>query len=54
MQDRLQLLAEHWISYKTWLIDTVGLTNDAKHVHGALLILCLSAVVVRRRLDSRW
>lgn len=54
MQDRLQLLAEHWISYKTWLIETVGLTNDAMHVHGALLILCLSALVLRRRLDSPW
>jgi len=54
MQDRLQLLAEHWVSYKIWLIDTVGLTNDAMHVHGALLILCVSAILLRRRPDSLW
>jgi hypothetical protein len=54
MQDRLQLLAEHWVSYKIWLIETVGLTNDAMHIHGSLLILCLSALVLRRRPDSPW
>lgn len=54
MQDRLQLLAEHWVSYKMWLIDTVGLTNDAMHVHGSLLILCVSAILLRRRPDSLW
>jgi len=54
MQDRLQLLVEHWVSYKIWLIDTVGLTNDAMHVHGALLILCASAILLRRRPDSLW
>ena len=54
MQDRLQLLAEHWVSYKIWLIETVGLTNDAMHVHGSLLILCVSALVLRRRPDSPW
>jgi hypothetical protein len=54
MQDRLQLLVEHWVSYKIWLIDTVGLTNDAMHVHGALLILCVSAILLRRRPDSLW
>jgi len=54
MQDRLHLLAEHWVSYKIWLIDTVGLTNDAMHVHGALLILCVSAILLRRRPDSLW
>jgi hypothetical protein len=54
MQDRLQILAEHWVSYKFWLIETVGLTNDAMHVHGSLLILCVSALVLRRRPDSPW
>jgi hypothetical protein len=54
MQDRVQLLAEHWVSYKIWLIETVGLTNDAMHVHGSLLILCVSALVLRRRPDSLW
>lgn len=54
MQDRLQILAEHWVSYKIWLIETGGLTNDAMHIHGSLLILCLSALVLRRRPDSPW
>ena len=54
MQDILLQLAERWIGYKTGLIAAVGLTNDAMHVHGALLILFLSAVVLRRRPDSVW
>lgn len=54
MQDRLQLLVEHWVNYKIWLIEAVGLTNDAMHVHGALLILCVSAILLRRRPDSLW
>ena len=54
MQDILLQLAERWIGYKTWLIAAVGLTNDAMRVHGSLLILFLSAVVLRRRPDSVW
>ncbi|MEY3635480.1 MAG: hypothetical protein RLZZ61_1890 [Pseudomonadota bacterium] len=54
MQDRLQLLAEYWVNCKIWLIETIGLTNDAMHVHGALVILCASALVLRRRPDSLW
>lgn len=54
MQDQLLYFAERWIGYKTWLIEAIGLSNDAMHVHGALLILCLSAVVLRRRPDSLW
>ena len=52
MQVNLQQLAEQWIGYKIWLIETVGLTNDAMHVHGSLLILCVSAILLRRRPDS--
>jgi hypothetical protein len=54
MQEKLQHLAELWIGYKTQLIGFVGLTNDAMHVHASLLILLLSAVVLRRRPDSIW
>lgn len=54
MQVNLQQLAEQWIDYKIWLIETVGLTNDAMHVHGSLLILCVSAILLRRRPDSPW
>jgi hypothetical protein len=54
MQERLQILAETWIGYKTRLVEFVGLTNDAMHVHGSILILFLSAIVLRRRPDSIW
>jgi hypothetical protein len=52
MQEKLQHLAELWIGYKIRLIEFVGLTNDAMHVHGSLLILLVSAIVLRRRPDS--
>jgi hypothetical protein len=54
MQEILQKLADHWIGYKIWLIDFVGLTNDAMHIHGSILILFVSAVLLRRRPDSLW
>ncbi len=54
MQEKLQQLAEIWISYKTALVAFVGLTNDAMHVHGSLLILFGSAIILRCRPDSIW
>jgi hypothetical protein len=54
MQERLQILAETWIGYKTRLVEFVGLTNDAMHVHGSILILFVSAIILRRRPDSIW
>ena len=54
MQEKILHLAEQWIGYKIWLIEKVGLTNDAMHVHGSLLILTVSAVLFRRRPDSIW
>lgn len=54
MQEKLQILAEQWIGYKTRLVDFVGLTNDAMHVHGSILILFVSAIILRRRPDSIW
>lgn len=54
MQEKLQNLAELWIGYKTRLVEYVGLTNDAMHVHGSLLILLVSAIMLRRRPDSIW
>jgi hypothetical protein len=54
MQEKLQQLAELWIGYKTRLVEFVGLTNDAMHVHGSILILFGSAIVLRRRPDSIW
>lgn len=54
MQEKLQQLAELWIGYKARLVDFVGLTNDAMHVHGSILILFLSAIILRRRPDSIW
>jgi hypothetical protein len=54
MQDYLEQLSEYWIGYKIRLIDAVGLTNDAMHIHASLLILFGSAIVLRRRPDSIW
>lgn len=54
MQERLQILAETWIGYKLRLVEFVGLTNDAMHVHGSILILFVSAIILRRRPDSIW
>lgn len=54
MQDYLQQLAEYWIGYKMRLVEAVGLTNDAMHIHGSLLILFCSAIILRRRPDSVW
>lgn len=54
MQEILQQLAERWIAYKIRLIDYVGLTNDAMHIHMSLLLLFVSAIVLRRRPDSLW
>ena len=54
MQEKLQQMAELWIGYKVRLVEFVGLTNDAMHVHGSILILFLSAIILRRRPDSIW
>lgn len=54
MQDYVQQLAEYWIGYKIRVIDAVGLTNDAMHIHASLLILFGSAMILRRRPDSVW
>ena len=52
MNEKLQALAEVWIGYKVRLIEFVGLTNDAMHIHGSILILFVSAIILRRRPDS--
>lgn len=54
MQDYLQQLAEYWIGYKMRLVEAVGLTNDAMHIHGSLIILLGSAIILHRRPDSFW
>jgi hypothetical protein len=54
MQEILQHLAERWIAYKIRLIEYVGLTNDAMHIHMSLLLLFVSAILFRRRPDSLW
>ncbi len=52
MNEKLQALAEVWIGYKVRLIEFVGLTNDAMHIHGSILILFVSAIILRQRPDS--
>ena len=54
MNEKLQSLAELWIGYKTRLAEFVGLTADAMHVHSSILILFVSAIILRRRPDSIW
>jgi hypothetical protein len=54
MQDYLEQLVDYWIGYKIRVIDAVGLTNDAMHIHGSLFILFGSAIILRRRPDSVW
>lgn len=54
MDASLQSMAEYWIGQKLRLIEAVGLTNDAMHIHGSLLILFGSALLLRRRADSIW
>jgi hypothetical protein len=52
MYEYLVETAQRWIAYKTWLVDHVGVTNDALHVHGGLLILFVTALILRKRPDS--
>lgn len=54
MSDYLIKIANKWISYKIWLVDNVGVSNDAMHVHFALMMMIVAAVVLRRRPDSIW
>jgi len=54
MDASLQNMVEYWIGYKIRLVEAVGLTNDAMHIHGSLLILFVAALVLRRRPDSIW
>lgn len=54
MQEKLVELADLWIGYKMWLVENVGLTNDAMHVHAAFLLMLVSAIILRRRPDSIW
>lgn len=54
MQENIQQMAVQWIGYKARLIDYFGLTNDAMHIHGSLIILFAAAIILRRRPDSLW
>ena len=52
MESYLAEAVSRWIGWKTWLVDHVGLTNDAMHIHIALLIMMTTAVILRKRPDS--
>nr|WP_315458351.1 hypothetical protein [uncultured Sphingorhabdus sp.] len=54
MNASLQNMVEYWVDHKMRLVEAVGLTNDAMHIHGSLLILFVAALVLRRRPDSIW
>jgi hypothetical protein len=51
MLPTLTEISQKWIDQKIWLVNNIGLNNDALHVHGGLLILCITAVLIRRRPD---
>jgi hypothetical protein len=54
MNASLQNMVEYWVDHKMRLVEAVGLTNDAMHIHVSLLILFVAALVLRRRPDSVW
>ncbi len=52
MRAFLEYLALHWLQWKMWIVENTGLTRDALHVHGSVLLLFLVALLLRRRPDS--
>jgi hypothetical protein len=47
-------IAGYWLVKKQWLVASIGLTNDALHIHGSLLLLFGSALLLRKRPDNIW
>jgi hypothetical protein len=50
----LNELAGYWLVKKQWIVSSVNVTDDALHIHGSLLLLFGSAVLLRRRPDNIW
>ena len=47
-------LAAYWLVQKQRIVEMVGVSNDALHIHGSLLLLFVSALMLRRRPDNIW
>jgi hypothetical protein len=45
-------VAVHWIGYKEAIVHYFDLSDDSLHVHGALILLFASAILIRRRPDN--
>ena len=54
MLQHINDLAAYWLEWKQWIVGVVGVTNDALHIHGSLLLLFISALMLRRRPDNIW
>ena len=54
MLQHINDLAAYWLEWKQWIVGVVGVTNDALHIHGSLLLLFVSALILRRRPDNIW
>ncbi len=52
MLDLVNDVASYWLVKKQWLVSSIGLTNDALHIHGSLLLLFGSALLLRKRPDN--
>ncbi len=50
----LTALSNQWIAVKIWLHQTLGVHDDALHVHLSLLLLFTVALIIRKRPDSLW
>ena len=54
MLQHINDLAAYWLEWKQWIVGVVGVTNDALHIHGSLLLLFVSALILRKRPDNIW
>jgi hypothetical protein len=52
MMDYFDIAAVQWIATKDAIVRLLDLSNDSLHVHGALILLFGSAIVIRRRPDN--
>jgi hypothetical protein len=52
MMQYINDLAAYWLMWKQSVVDVVGVSNDAMHIHGSLLLLFGSALLLRRRPDN--
>jgi hypothetical protein len=52
MMHFIDTVAVRWIGYKDAIVRYLDLSNDSLHVHGALILLFGSAILIRRRPDN--